>query len=264
MTKEQERQSFLESATHVLERGDIYFAYRPKVGLEVAKRFEDVARFYMILSRHGKRSYRLMIVGEKRLPDVSGGADRKSWGFIEKVASRAEEVEDELDPEEYRTRSRGERHVPAARPAGEGVYALVRHGREHTHLAYALELPAKPGEVQRSLNIVNEGSYIVSVKNPEAPSPPGMGLQETRRAAFPKDLQERFRGRRFIPVDPPEFLDYEGAEILLVGARQDVSAELGIKLDPEQETESTAEIFRDLKLERSLHPLTPLFKGSWE
>jgi len=104
----------------------------------------------------------------------------------------------------------------------------------------------------------------VSVKNPEAPSPPGMGLHETRRATFPKQLQERFRGRRFIPVDPPEFLDHEGAEILLVGARQDVYAELGVKLDPERETETTAEIFRDLKMERSLHPLTPLFKGKWE
>ena len=263
MAKQEETQSLLESAAHVLERGDIYFAYRPRVGLEVAKRFEDVARFYMILSRHGKRSYRLIIIGEKRLPAVSGG-DRKSWGFVEKVATRAEDVEDELDPEQYQTKTRGERHVPAARPAGEGIYALVRHGGEHTHLAYALELPARPGEVQRALNIVNEGSYIVSVKNPEASSPPGMGLDETRRATFPKHLQERFRGRRFIPVDPPEFLDHEGAEILLVGARQDVYAELGMKLDPEKETETTAEIFRDLKLERSMHPLTPLFKGKWE
>jgi hypothetical protein len=264
MAKQAETQSQLEIAAHVLERGDIYFAYRPKIGLEVAKRFEDVRRFYMILSRHGKRCYRLIIIGEKRLPAVSDGGDHKSWGFIEKVASRAEEVEDELDPEQYRTKTRGERQVPAARPAGEGIYALVRHGGEHTHLAYALELPAKPGEVQRALNIVKEGSYVVAVKNPEAPSPPGMGLDETRRARFPKHLQERFRGRRFIPVDPPEFLDYEGAEILLVGARQDVYAELGVKLDFEQETATTAEIFRDLKMERSLHPLTPLFKGQWE
>jgi hypothetical protein len=264
MAKQVATQSPLESAAQVLERGDIYFAYRPKVGLEIARGFEDVARFYTILSRHGKRSYRLMIIGEKRLPAVSGGGDRKSWGFMEKVASRAEEVEDELDPEQYRTRTRGERKVPAARPAGEGIYALVRHGGEHTHLAYALELPAKPGEVQRALNIVEEGSYIISVKNPEAPSPPGMGLDAMRRATFPKHLQERFRGRRFIPVDPPEFLDYPGAEILLVGARQDVYAELGVKLDPEQESETTAEIFRDLKLERALHPLTPLFKGEWE
>jgi hypothetical protein len=263
MTVDQNLRSSPERAAHVLESGDIYFAYRPKIEAQAAKSFEDVARLYMILSPRGKQLYRFIIIGEKRLPAVSGGGDRKTWGFVEKVASRPEEVEDELDPETYPTKTRGERHLAAARPAGEGVYAIARHSG-HTHLAYALELPAEPGEVQQALNIVKEGSYIIVVKNPEAPSPPDVGLDESRRARFPKELQERFAGRRFIPADPPDFLDYEGAEILLVGARQDVFAELGLKLNPEHETEATAEIFNDLKMERSLHPLTPLFKGNWE
>ena len=118
--------------------------------------------------------------------------------------------------------------------------------REHTHLAYALELPATPGDVQRALNVVPEGSYIVAVKNPEAPSPEGVGLDETRRARLPKALAARFRGRRFIPVDPPEFLDYEGVEIVLVGAGRNVAEALGIDLEPAHETAATAEIFRDL------------------
>ena len=96
-----------------------------------------MARLYMILSPRPKRSYRLIIIGEKHLPAVSGGGDRKSWGFVEKVASRPEEVEDELDPEVYDTKTPGERQLPPARPAGEGIYAIVRHSG-HTHLAYAL------------------------------------------------------------------------------------------------------------------------------
>jgi hypothetical protein len=68
---------------------------------------------------------------------------------------------------------------------------------------------------------------------------------------------------RFIPVDPPDFLDHEGAEILLVGARQDVYKELGLQLNPEHETEATAEVFNDLRMGKSLHPTTPLFKGKW-
>jgi hypothetical protein len=256
MAKNQEQALSSETAAHVLERGDIYFAYRPKV----ARGFEDAQRLYMILSPRGKRLYRFIIIGEKRLPAVSGAGDRKTWGFVEKVASRPEEVEDELDPETYPTKTRGERHLAAALPAGEGVYAIARHS-EHSHLAYALELPAEPGEVQQALNIVKEGSYIIVVKNPEAPSPPGVGLDESRRAAFPMELQERFQGRRFIPADPLDFLDYEGAEILLVGARQNVFSELGLQLNPEHETEATAEIFNDLKMEPSLHPLTPLVQG---
>jgi hypothetical protein len=263
MARNRDHRSSPETAVHVLEHGNIYFFYRPKVEAQAVKGVDDVQRLYMILSPHGKHSYRLIIVGEKRLPAVTRGGDRKSWGFIEKVAHQAEDVEDELDPETHRTKTRGERHQPAARPAGEGVYAIVRHG-DHTHLAYVLELPAEPGEVQRALNIVEEGSYIISVKNPEAPSPPGLGLDEARRAHFPKELLERFGGRRFISVDPPDFLDYEGAEILLIGAGQGISEEHGLHLNPEHETEATAEIFNHLRLEKSLHPTMPLLKGRWE
>jgi hypothetical protein len=256
------RRSQPAPATTVLERGDIYFAYRPRIGAPAARGFADVQRLYMILSPHGKRAHRLIIIGEKRLPSLTGG-DRKTWGFVDKVSARAEDIEDELDPRTYQTQTRGERHVAPARPAGEGVYALVRHG-EHTHLAYALELPTTPGEVQRALNIAREGGYIVAVKNPEAPSPEGVGLDETRRARLPKALAARFRGRRFIPVDPPDFLDHEGVELVFVGARTNVAEELGLDLEPAHETAATAEIFRELKLEPSLHPLAPLFEGKWE
>jgi hypothetical protein len=52
-------------------------------------------------------------------------------------------------------------------------------------------------------------------------------------------------------------------EIVLIGAGEDVSKELGVLLDPQRETLETAEIFNDLRLERSQHPLEPLFKGKW-
>jgi len=33
---------------------------------------------------------------------------------------------------------------------------------------------------------------------------------------------------------------------------------------PEQETEATAEIFNDLQMEKSVHPIAPLLSGQWE
>jgi hypothetical protein len=249
-------------AVHVLERGEIYFFYRPRVGHEGAQGLADVQRLYVILRPRDQRLYRLIIVPEKRLPATSGDDDRRAWAFVEKVTRDPQEVEDALDPEAYDTKTRGPRERPAARPVGEGVYAIVRH-EGHTHLAYALELPLRPGEAQRALNIGEEGSYILAVKNPEAPSPPGAGLDEAQRARYPPELRERFGGRRFASADPPELLDYPGAEIVLVGASQDVSAELGVRLERDRETEATADIFRDLGVEKSLHPLTPLFEGKW-
>src|SRR5690606_27537612 len=123
-------------------------------------------------------------------------------------ASDPRKIEKEFEGSSYRTKTRGERHEPPARPAGEGVYSLARHG-DHTHLIYALELPKEPGEPQRQLRIEEEGSYIISVKNPEAPSPPRAGLSEDQKTDFPQKLQELFDGRKFLPVDPPDFLDHE-------------------------------------------------------
>jgi hypothetical protein len=124
-------------------------------------------------------------------------------------------------------------------------------------------LPDKPKEVQRALNIEEEASYIISVKNPDQPSPEGVGLDEDRQADFPKKLQGKFRGRRFADLDPSDFLNYEGAELLFIGATEDVSEGLGIELEAEEKSESTAEIFKDLRLEKSQHPIEPLLKGEW-
>lgn len=246
----------------VLERGDLFFFYRPRVDVHVPRSLDDVARTYVVLRVRDGGTYRLLILGEKRLPATGPGGDRRSWAFVFRVARRPEDIEDELDPERYVTRTRGERVVPPARPAGEGVYAIVRHDR-HTHLAHVLELPSEPGEVQDALNVGRQGSYVVAVRNPDTPAPEGVGLDERRRASYPDELRARFRGRRFAPLDPPAFLDHEGAELVLVGASADVEAELGIRLDAERETEATAELFTDLGLERSIHPVEPLFAGRW-
>jgi len=250
-----------DDKTEVLERGDIYFAYRPKMDVDSPKGLDDVQRFYMILSARDKGRYRLIVVGRKRLPEIEEGGGR-TWAFVDKVARSPGALMEELGPETRDTKTRGERTQPAARPAGEGVYAVVRHG-DHTHLAYVLELPDEAREVQRALNIRQEGSYIISVKNPDQPSARGAGLEEHAEADFPQRLQAKFKNRRFIDVDPTDFLDHAGAELLLIGAAEDVSEELGISLDAEHETVDTADFFADLRLDREQHPTEPLLKGEW-
>jgi hypothetical protein len=250
------------SKSEILESGNIYFIFRPKVEEHQPKGVQDVERFYLVLSPEGKKVYRMIIVGQKTLPDVHDGGER-SWGFVDLVTKNPADIEKALVETHYETKTRGKRALPAARPAGEGVYAIVRHG-DHTHLAYSLELPQAPDKVQRDLQIQEEGSYIITVKNPETGAPRGVGLRGEQKADFPKKLQEIFRGRKFADVDPPEFLDYEGAELILIGAKDDPRRELGISLKTEKETEKSADIFSDLKLKRSQHPVAPLFKGKWE
>jgi hypothetical protein len=241
----------------ILERGNIYFFYRPAVGEEVPHGLVDVQRFHFVLSPEGKEVFRVITVGKKRLPEPDD-AGQRFWGFVEKVAHDSGEVVEELERGRMRDGFGTKR---SARPAGEGVYALARHGN-HTHLLYALELPAEPDEVQRELRIAKQGSYLMSVKNPQASSPPSMGLDEAQRAQFPEELQEHFGDRRFIALEP-DFLDYEGAELLVMGSEDDPGEELGIDLAPECESEETANLFQELEIDRERHPVEPLLTGKW-
>lgn len=246
-----------------LERGQIYFFYRPRVEEHDPHSTRDIQQLYMVLSPDGQKRYRLVILGRKKLPDPSQSGRGRFWGFIETVTSSPQSIERELEEQKYATKTRGERTRPAARPAGEGVYRILRHD-DHTHLVYALELPRQPDEVQRELRIEEEASYIISIKNPEQGSPRAAGLSEEKQAAYPKILQKAFRDRKFVEADPPRFLDYEGTEFLLISASDDVSDELGVQLHTDREQETTADIFQDLKLDKDKHPLEPLFQGKWK
>jgi hypothetical protein len=76
-------------------------------------------------------------------------------------------------------------------------------------------LPQQPGAVQEEFKIAPQGAYILSIKNPEKPAPPGIGLTAPEEAQYPKAQQREFSGRRFATADP-RLLDYEGAEFVLV------------------------------------------------
>jgi hypothetical protein len=254
-----------DDAHEVLEEGDIYFLYRPKVRPEgedeevAAEGLGDVENFYLVLKPKGG-PFRLINIGRKRLPELEG--HERNWGFVEMITRSGKDVEEELRRETYDTRTRGERVRPAARPAGEGVYAMVREGRK-THLAWALELPEKPGPVQKTFNIPPEASLAISIKNPETGGGPrGAQLSEDQKAHYPKSLQKEFRDRKFATEDP-HLLDYEGAEIIFIGARRNPEKAYHIDLEPEDESERSAEIFKQLRFAKSRHPVEPLLKGEW-
>ena len=83
-------------------------------------------------------------------------------------------------------------------------------------------------------------------------------------AEFPEELMERFGARKWIAADPPEFLDYEGAELVLIGGDDSPGQDPSLGLEPEAEDEQSAEIFEVLKIDRSDRAAKPLFEGVWE
>ncbi len=247
-----------EASEEIVEKGDIYFAYRPRVGEHSAEGLADVQRFYMVMKPEKQPRLRVAVLGRKRLPEARD--HERIWGFVEAI-ERGPNVEEEFRTHRYASRTRGERTQPPVRPAGEGVYALIRRDRS-LHLTYELELPERPGDVQQELNIEREAAYILSIKNPDAGSPPGAGLSERDEARYPRPLEREFRGRRFASEDP-RLLDYEGAEFILIGARADPERAYAVDIETERETARSADIFRQLKMSRREHPIGPLIKGEW-
>ncbi len=261
-----------------IENGDIFFFYRPKIDTKEVKAIEDVQRFYMVTcndinkntnkNKNKNKNYRLFMLGSKKMPEIvegKSGSEERNWALNILTTSNSDEIHNELLlPVEYTTKTRGKRRLPAAQPAGEGKYSILRHDG-HTELAYILEIPKIPGPIQTEFEIKKEASYIVSVKNPEIFIPGYDAFsKKDRKPNYPKHIKEKFGEKRWINVDDPEILDYENTQLLLIGARKrNVEEELGIEIDDEKENKNSADIFKELKIKKEEIPLRPFLKGKF-
>lgn len=256
--------STVNDKSKIIEQGDIFFFYRPKVDTEEVEDLGDVQRFYMITAPDDNTKYRLFLIGQKQLPEIVEGkstSEEKNWALNILTTSNPKDIQKELMPAEYTTQTRGKRRLAAAVPAGEGKYVIVKHDN-HTELAYVLELPETPGPTQREFEIKKEASYIISVKNPDV-KVPGFVASE-KNPEYPNTLKEKFVDKRWINVEEPDFLNYENTQLLLIGARKkNVEEELGIDIDEEKETERSADLFKELKVRKEQIPLKPLLKGKF-
>ncbi|XP_048318176.2 uncharacterized protein LOC107428086 [Ziziphus jujuba] len=218
---------------------------------------------------------RLIVMGRKSLPDPRKRS-RPYWGFVEMVTTDVHHVKTALKGEEYDTSTRGHRHNSPARALGEGIYRILRHNpvkRMHTHLIYKLEFPPEDekNEPQECLNIERQASFLIQIKNPDqhaisaGSAASSRGLQNKRKAMFPAHLQGQFGQSRYAPADPPDFLNYEGCEFLLISASDDIEDELGLDLKTEQaQTGESNESCSDLvKTFGETASTKALFQGTW-
>ena len=209
-----------------IESGSITFLYRPRVEEQHPEDLSDVQRVLLLLSPEGAVHERLIAIGRKRLPR-SARHDR-FWGFVDLVLTPYD-MSAALDAQIYGTRTRGLRHLPAARAFADGTYEIAVHGA-HSHLRWRVERIADD-PVAADIPIEPEADSIVTVMNPD---PHAWGLVEvpdlqsdlfddlelhvTLPTPFPPALQARFRDRRYAQLDTTEWLDHPGAELVFVGA----------------------------------------------
>lgn len=198
----------------ILQKGNIYFFYRPKVQHSYAHGIDDVQGFLIVLKPTEINKYIIIRIGKKRLPE-----EATFFCFVEKVCSNIDDLKDAFNEEHYQTSSDGKRDVGAAQCVAEGKYFFVEHD-QHTHLCFQSENIEKENDLLKEFNLTEKGDYLISIKNPEKPSPLGAGLPAEEKAAYPANLQNYFGDYKFIPLSSPEFLNYEGAELLIIGSNK--------------------------------------------
>lgn len=220
-----------------LEQGTIrFFQERPTA--ESPLEDEDREPYSMVLEPAGTPRRRLVRLG-RRHPPATGRGGEHFRGVVESVRGSDGELEEDFGGQ--------------GRAAGVGAYVIARHG-DHVHFAYSLERPVRAGPLQRALGIEEEASYILNVRNPET-------MHGPCRPILDPDLQGRFRGRKYLPADPPAFLDVEGCELLFVVVRRTVEKELGLRFRRVEEDAYRRETLRDLESRKQEAPVEPLLQG---
>lgn len=247
-------------ATEVIEKGALYFFYRPKVDVPKVRGINDVQRFYFVMAPDDRELYRLIIIGQKYMPEIFEGKmarEELNWAIVDLVTSNSKELgQEKLGWEE----TSAEKTVFPARPVGVAQYQLIQHGR-HTELAYQLEVPEKPGQVQDAFNIFEQGSYIFKIKNPSGAAPGYPGAKQ--KAGYPKELEEFFDSD-WIDAKDKRILDYENTQLLLMGARKhDIEKELDITFHPTESDKEVNDLYRIFALKEEDHPKKPLTQGQW-
>lgn len=149
-----------------------------------------MARLHIILlpdssapSTEAVRNHRLIVMARKYIPDAS--KHEVIYGQVIHTGNDLSKLRDSLGPRSYDTKTRGERHIAAARVAGRGRYVIrspsdnmddASRGTKDqsaifkTFLAYVISALHDMGEVQEELKIKHEGAFYIQVRDPKSKS----------------------------------------------------------------------------------------------
>lgn len=262
-------------ASNILEKGIIYFFTRNRVGIEDAESVGDLQRTYFVLrplpvgAKLGdgaipdEANNRLFALPKKTFP--KSHSDR-FMSFVEKSKISMKELKESFfSGSEYETKTMGTRQTDPVTPVGEGVYAITRTEDRTTHLVYAMTIPTELGEVQEDLGLREQGSFVISVKNPERSGPANARLPQGPE--FPKEyvftlyslysatnsvirIIEEFRGLAWAEVKT-KYLDYENCQILLIGEKVEKGVEPTTK-DKKHDKDAPKEELEQLEHEDEL------------
>lgn len=184
-----------EVPSNILEKGIVYFFTRNRVGIEDSDGVDDLQRTFFVLrpmpigaklgdgALADRDNNRLFALPKKVFPKSHND---KFMAFVEKSKTSIKDLKENFfAASEYNTKTKGSRRDEPVTPIAEGVYAITRTENSTTHLVYSTTIPSEIGEVQQDLGIKNQGSFVISVKNPERSGPASAQLPQ--KPDFPKE-----------------------------------------------------------------------------
>jgi hypothetical protein len=185
---EQSSQREKQVPSNILEKGLIYFFTRNRVGIEDSDSVGDLQRTFFVLrpmptgaklgdgALADDTNNRLFALPKKVFPKSHND---RFMAFVEKANTSVKELKESFfGASEYETKTQGHRRTEPVAPIAEGVYAITRTEDRTTHLVYSTTIPSELGEVQEDLGIKDQGSFIISVKNPERGGPASAQLPQ--------------------------------------------------------------------------------------
>jgi hypothetical protein len=210
--------------SNILEKGIIYFFTRNRVSVDEAESVGDLQRTFFVLRPlptgaklgdgviQDQENNRLFALPKKVFPKSHND---RFMAFVEKANTTVQSLKENFfKGGDYDTKTQGTQHTDPVTPVAEGVYMITRTEDATTHLVYSTTIPSELGEVQSDLGIKDQGSFIISVKNPERSGPASASLPQ--KPDFSKEIIEEFRGLAWSEVKP-KYLDHEYCQILLIG-----------------------------------------------
>jgi hypothetical protein len=190
-----------EMPSNILEKGLIYFFTRNRVGIDDADSVGDLQRTFFVLrplptgAKLGDgaipdlKNNRLLALPKKTFPKSHND---RFMAFVEKANTTIQDLKENfMQGSKYETKTQGTRQVDPVTPVAEGVYAITRTEDRTTHLVYSTTIPSELGEMQEDLGIKDQGSFIISVKNPERSGPASASLPQ--KPGFPKEYVSQRR-----------------------------------------------------------------------
>ncbi|KAH9913334.1 uncharacterized protein BXZ73DRAFT_92980 [Epithele typhae] len=243
-------------AAGTIERGHIYFFYRPKVEREEAHSLDDVQRFYILLCRGPPVRVRF-----RRRHGQRWGAGAGD-GLVEEGADAVPAAEPQDEPKKpFRLIHVGKKGLPDPERAGGGggrrrqmfwasvdsvgddltalqaglegsTYETKTRGASPRRLA-AFRRTGPPARLAAAYAIVNQDARIPSQRETHLGyhlSHPLRTSWGRQRAQYPPEIMKGVFGKggrrgnetyglRFAACERREMLDYEGTELLLIASR---------------------------------------------